>query len=139
MMKISRVFFRLEKGMLSLQQRHRFSVHLAAAASGAVIFLFLVVVPVTRQNALLNGRIAGQRRLLFRYEQLLQKREMIRREYRAIFESFAQKTQTDPSVSVLKALEELAGQAGVKILNIRQTRVAAHDKFREVLVSLTAE
>lgn len=138
-MKASEAIQQMGMGVVALQRRYGRYLWSGFACVWVAAFGAVVLVPFASRNKHLNIGISQKRSLLASTRRLIEKQQDIEKEYHVVFSPDTPQLQQDPSVWVLKALEEVAVASGVKIMNIRQTRVVPQKEFRQIEVSLTAQ
>jgi len=84
------------------------------------VFLNTALMPVLRSNDLLDKKIMAAKAKLIKYRRIISQKEKITGEYSKFFSgSLIQGKQEDASVAALYALENLAKEAQIRIIEIR--------------------
>jgi hypothetical protein len=87
---------------------------------GFSIFFNSALVPVLHKNEILNEKVSLSKRKLISYRRLLSREGKIKNEYSRFFSGVTGPgKQGDPSVAALYILENLAKEAGIRIVDIR--------------------
>lgn len=102
------------------------------------LFFIFVVSPLMRRNGELGSRIGAQRSELHRSRIILASEQRIEQEYRAVFSSPAAEPANNPAVNAIKALEQIARERDLKIMDIKQ-KSSAPGRVEVTLFELTLE
>lgn len=110
---------------------------------GVLIFSLvfnLFISPIVNKSEILNKDIQRTRAKLKKYRQLLSQKEQLQKMFSDFFPSLkAASRQGDAVESTLFDLENLAKEAGIRIVNIRPNASKGSDLFQETLIDLKTE
>lgn len=105
----------------------------------AVIFNFFIYPQIKKINAL-DKEISSTRITLSKYLGLLARKDSLQDQYKKFNpQSNASTAEKDSVVLTLSALEDMAGQAGIRILDIRPQGTKDSRLYQEVFIDLKAE
>lgn len=118
-----------------LTKREKLILNLTVAVFIFAIFFNFIIAPLFARNAALNKEISVYRGKLRKYVTLLSNKEAIENKSSSRF--IAPEASSETSlVAALSQLEELAGNAGIRLIDIRPQ---AASRAREVTVDLRAQ
>jgi len=107
-----------------------------AGVFACIAFFIFVLGPLFRQDKTLNKEILEKNNKLFRYKQLMEKENIIKREYRKFFTDSDNVTQDNSLIYALKALETTASKYAIKIMDIKQSAQGTGEPFTIIELSL---
>ena len=104
----------------------------------AVGLFKFIILPLYSQNNSLSKEIEDKQFSLVKYQQLLERKDAVKKEYSKHFASYDIPKGEDPLVAAFRELENIAKKTSVKILDIRQAQKDTQGST-ELFIELTLE
>ncbi|MDD5729681.1 MAG: type 4a pilus biogenesis protein PilO [Candidatus Omnitrophica bacterium] len=125
--------------LLSSREKNLF--YLTAGVIILVLLLNLLILPIARKNSALNKEISLARTKLKTYSRLLSQKQNIENKFRLLSPgaNTAELQKEDNAVNTLSELENLAKNAGIRIIDLRPEAAGAESAYKEMLIELKTE
>lgn len=123
-----------------LAKREKIILYAAIALLAFSIGFNLIIQPLLKKNDMLDKEISVTRAKLNRSLRLLSQKEFVEDRYNKFFSSFpAFEKLEDTPVSILSALEELAVDSDMRIIEMRPEAAKKTGPYQETIIDLRAE
>ncbi len=123
-----------------LTKREKTMLRVAAAAIACGVYAGLFLAPALKKNDALNAKMRLTATKLQRYTQLLSQKDAIRKEYgRFISDLKTAGKKEDTMVSTLSELEGYAGNASIRLTDVRPQPAKNEGAYKVILIDVRAE
>jgi hypothetical protein len=121
------------------KKREKIIFYLVVALVAASVGFNLIMEPLLAKDKLLSSEINAGRLKLKKYAQLLAQKETIENDFNKFSVPLNNSGSQVASVSALSEIENLAGAANIRIVDLRPQSAKTIEGYKEILIELKAE